>query len=399
MKAKTILNNSLDFVTENLHATRKKAVYACVESLVYGSRATVTSIGRDIQSAAHEKHNIKRADRLLSNKKLNADAFGIYKSMAHFLIAPKSQPIVLIDWSDLDESKCNFLIRASLISESKRGIPIYEEVHGVGTKEKPETHQVFLHNLSQVIPKTSVPIIITDAGFRVPWFKQVKALGWDFVGRTRLPCTYSTDKTEWQCLTKLYAQATTRPKIMTGYLTSTHEYQVNMALYKSKEKGRKDINRYGQPRKSKQSRKHAKGAHDAWVISTSLAIKDNLGKKLVSFYKTRMQVEEGFRDMKCVRFGQSMSLHGSYKTARIANLVLLTTLSNWVHYLFGSIVLKVGNQYRYQANTVKKRTVLSTIFLGKRLLKDRHSRVTLRHLNDALMSIPIVINKLMRELL
>jgi len=399
MKAKSILNNSLNFVTENLHETRKKAVLACVESLVQGAHATVTSIGRDIQSSAHEKHNIKRADRLLSNKKLNADAMGIYQSMARFLIAPKSQPIVLIDWSDLDESKRNFLLRASLISDSKRGIVVYEEVHGVGTKEKPATHRTFLQHLKKVIPKDCSPIIVTDAGFRIPWFKQIKRLGWDFVGRTRLPCTYSKDKAGWHCLTKLYAQATTRPKTISGYLTAKHEFHVNMALYKGAAKGRKDINRYGQPRRSKKSRKHAKGAHDAWVISTSLPMKENLGKKLVGIYKKRMQIEEGFRDMKCVRTGQSMSLHGSYKTERIANLVLLSTLANWVHYIAGSIVLSVGNQYQYQANTLKNRTVLSTVFLGRRLLKDRNAKITSRHLSDALISVPIVLNRLMKDLL
>lgn len=399
MKAKPILNNSLEFVTENLHLTRKKAVFACVSSLVQGAQATVTAIGRDIHSTAHEKHNIKRADRLLSNKKLSADALGIYQRMARLLISPNSKPIVLIDWSDLDESKRNFLIRASLVTDTKRGIPVYEEVHGIGTKEKPATHQIFLKNLAQVLPQCCKPVLVTDAGFQVPWFKQVKALGWHFVGRTRLPCMYSKDKTQWHCLTNLYEQATNRAKTMSGYLTKLHEFPVNMAIYKGKPKGRKDINRYGEPRRSKKSRKHAKGAHDAWVISTSLTMKDNLGKKLVGLYKNRMQIEEGFRDMKCARTGQSMSLHGSYKTQRIANLVLLTTLANWVRYIAGTIALSLSIQKRYQANTVKNRTVLSVIFLGKRLLKDRNINITKRHLNEALTCIPIELNRLMKNLL
>jgi len=28
-------------------------------------------------------------------------------------------------------------------------------------------------------------IIVTDAGFRCPWFQQVREVGWDFVGRVR----------------------------------------------------------------------------------------------------------------------------------------------------------------------------------------------------------------------
>jgi len=28
------------------------------------------------------------------------------------------------------------------------------------------------------------PIVVTDAGFRTPWFKEIESLGWDWVGRT-----------------------------------------------------------------------------------------------------------------------------------------------------------------------------------------------------------------------
>ncbi len=36
-----------------------------------------------------------------------------------------------------------------------------------------------------MLPPHCRPILVTDAGFRTPWFKQVEALGWDWVGRIR----------------------------------------------------------------------------------------------------------------------------------------------------------------------------------------------------------------------
>lgn len=399
MKVKRILNNSLDFVTQKMHATRKKALFSCVESLLYGAHATVTSIGRDISSKANEKHRIKQADRLLSNKKLNNDALNIYRRFAQMLIPSGSRPLILIDWSDLDKGRRNFLIRASLVCESKRGIPIYEEVHGKNTKEKPHSHQKFIDKLAQVIPENCKPIIVTDAGFRVPWFKQIQALGWDFVGRTRLPNMYSLNGEVWNGLTELYTKATLRPKTFSGYITQSNPLAVNMTLYKERAKGRKDLNCFGKPRQNSNSRQHADSATDPWLITTSLPMKSNLGKKLVNIYKTRMQIEEGFKDMKCVRTGQSMSLHSSYKTERLSNLVLLTTLANWVNYLCGTIVIQLQNQYKYQANTIKNRKVLSVIYLGKRLLKDRHSRVTTKHIVDALSLIPIKLKTVMEALI
>lgn len=36
-----------------------------------------------------------------------------------------------------------------------------------------------------MLPPNCRAIFVTDAGFRTPWFKQVKAFGWDWVGRIR----------------------------------------------------------------------------------------------------------------------------------------------------------------------------------------------------------------------
>ncbi|WP_258000221.1 transposase, partial [Xanthomonas oryzae] len=39
--------------------------------------------------------------------------------------------------------------------------------------------------LRALIPDDVRPILVTDAGFRTPWFRAVSAMGWDWVGRLR----------------------------------------------------------------------------------------------------------------------------------------------------------------------------------------------------------------------
>lgn len=56
MKVNLILNNFLHNVTPNMHVTRRKAIKACIHSLIRGACATVTSIGRGIDLSAIEKH-------------------------------------------------------------------------------------------------------------------------------------------------------------------------------------------------------------------------------------------------------------------------------------------------------------------------------------------------------
>ena len=78
-----------------------------------------------------------------------------------------------------------------LLAFDGRSITLYEEVHDINTKEKPATHKCFLRTLKHIINDDSVkPIMVTDAGFKAPWFRAVLKLGWDYVGRTRLLSHY-----------------------------------------------------------------------------------------------------------------------------------------------------------------------------------------------------------------
>ena len=116
MKVTTILKKTLTFVTPNMHTYRRNSLIAAVASLISGSAATVTTIGRGIDCNVKEKHKIKRADRLLSNTNLARESLGIYAELAKHTVGTKKRPIILVDWSDLDEYKRHFLLRASLPS-------------------------------------------------------------------------------------------------------------------------------------------------------------------------------------------------------------------------------------------------------------------------------------------
>jgi len=155
MNATTILNKILSFVSPNTHKTRRNAVAACFQSLAQGNLSTMTNIGRGIQSKAFEKHCIKRADRVLSNAHLQQESLSIYAHMCH-LFANKGRPIISVDWSDLDARKQHFLIRAVAVFQG-RPFTLYEEVHGIKTKEKPKTHKYFLSTLKSLLLKETKP--------------------------------------------------------------------------------------------------------------------------------------------------------------------------------------------------------------------------------------------------
>ncbi|GAA0228598.1 transposase [Marinomonas primoryensis] len=370
MNATSILNKILPFVRPNMHKTRRKALSACVLSLAQGNLCTVTNIGRGIQSKAYEKHRIKRSDRLLSNPNLHREALSIYAYICRLFVI-QTRPIISVDWSDLDARGQHFLIRASMAFEG-RSITLYEEVHDKLTKEKPKTHRQFLSVLKALIPSKAKPIIVTDAGYKTPWLDEVVKQGWDYVGRVRRPRKYYDYSLQaWRCISTLFSSANQKPKHLELKHRQSSPITNQFVLYKSSPKGRHSINQKGKRRASLSSLTAARGAKEPWLLVSSLPVNRLFAKRCVRAYETRMQIEEGFRDMKSSRFGLGFELNFTSKIERLSNLILLTTVTALLLVLIGKVIELTGYAKRFQVNTLRKRRVLSHFYLGKRAIMTR----------------------------
>jgi hypothetical protein len=156
MHAQHIIHHLLTHACDWMHAARRKALTVSVLAALTGRRLTVTALGRSIGSVAKEKHCIKRADRLLSNRHLQADRLRRYTALGHWCIESTPRPVFLVDWSDLDASKTHFLLRVSLPLRG-RALTVYEEVHTAKTKEKLSPDHYYRCGLSYpvVSPATS----------------------------------------------------------------------------------------------------------------------------------------------------------------------------------------------------------------------------------------------------
>jgi len=156
MQAQTVLHKLLMNTCPNIHKVRRQSLEANVLAALTGQCLTVTALGRAMHSEAKQKHCIKRADRLLSNGHLQSECLTIYRAIALRLIGGRQRPIILIDWSDMDDSKRHFLLRASVpVAGSSQ--TLYEEVHDNEAKEKPETHRRFLMRLQAMLPEGLPP--------------------------------------------------------------------------------------------------------------------------------------------------------------------------------------------------------------------------------------------------
>jgi len=295
--------------------------------------------------------------------------------MAIRLIGKQQQPIILVDWSDLDPRKQHFLLRASVAVEG-RSLTVLEQIHPISQKEKPTVHKRFMMTLKSMLPPTCKPIVVSDAGFRVPWFKLIESLGWDFVGRVRnkTMCRNNRDS-DWHLTKDLYHHASLIEKSLGRYIMRRKDsFECNLVIYKQSSKGRKKLTATGErSRKSSNSLSNASREQEPWLLATSLTSETaREAKKSVKIYRTRMQIEESFRDLKTgLNFNESNTRTQAY----LAVLLLLAMLAQYILFLLGMAVKLGGQHLRYQANSLKTKAVLSYQFIGLRACKDRHLRL------------------------
>ncbi len=88
--------------------------------------------------------------------------------------------MILVDGSTRTDDEPYHLPRAS-VPLGGRSMTLYEEAHPQKAQGSPQVHAAFLDQLKAILPERSRPILVTDAGFKNPWFRAIEVLGWDWV--------------------------------------------------------------------------------------------------------------------------------------------------------------------------------------------------------------------------
>lgn len=230
--------------------------------------------------------------------------------------------------------------------------------------------------MKRLVPAGCTPTIITDGGFHNAWFREVAGLDWNYVGRIRAKSgkkvSYDEGRT-WKNCKGICKKATSTPRYVGEViLCKSNPMKTQLYSYKGKKKGRTSLNTWKKKRCDSDSLEHAKANREPWLLATSHKGSAFLmAKRVIKKYQKRMQIEEGFRDLKSTRYGFSFENAYSKKRERIAILLLIAMLASFVAWLVGWVVEKQGLHYQFQANSIKQRRVLSLFYLGCRAIKKK----------------------------
>ena len=369
MHAIAIVRKVLSPFLKKIHSRRLDALFVAIEALFLGGRLSLTALGRNCAGPVAQRHQIKRIDRLLGNQRLHGELPAVFGAVAQLLLRTLTRPLLLVDWTQVGERQWALV---AAVAVSGRALPIYVEVHRERLLANRRVERRFLKALARLLPSHCRPVIVTDAGFRNPWFLAVRELGWDFVGRLgKNVKTRPEGSCQLRRVSELFDVERDRAvDLGMHFVTERRPMDARLVVYKARAKGRKGwrkVNRRGVHPGSSSYKKYQRRAAEPWVLVTSLT--DPSAAGIVSLYARRMQIEETFRDAKSHRFGWSFEDARSRYVRRLEVLLLLATIGMLAAMLVGNASERADLQYEYQASTTRRRRVLSLFTLGAQIVR------------------------------
>lgn len=368
-----LLNKSLSW----LHTKTRQSLSTHVQGILGGqAHLSLSSLGRHLPGKAQVKHKINMCWRFLSNKKIQGSQIAIYRSVFSSLLTQLNELIIAVDWTGCCSSDTHML-RASLVHEG-RSIPIYNEIHPQKELSNEAVHKTFLTNLKMILPEGKQVIIITDAGYKTPWFHQVNQLGWYFVGRISGIMNYRLiGSKSWTPIKTIHALVQRGETYTVGVAQlgedSKTKPQALITAYWGEKKGRKNP----KPKYPDLEKRCSKMYAEPWIIVTnlhqdaSLDAANHLEEMAIlskKIYEKRMQIEQNFRDDKNQRYGLSWRFSRTKDIKKMSILILIAAIATYILWMIGFAAEKKKLHYHFQANTVRSHRVISFLYLAKQLI-------------------------------
>jgi hypothetical protein len=249
-----------------------------------------------------------------------------------------------------------------------RSVTLYEEIYPLKKLGNRRVQQRFLSSLQALLPANVTPINVADSGFRAPFFREVESLGWHWLRRIRNRdfIAWANLPNDWLAAKPLYAKATRKPKCLgSARWVRSHPLNDELVAFYQPAKGWKHLAAQHRPSKSSASRKHAKREKEPWLLVVSPSLKAFSAARVVAYYPSRMQIEEGLRDTKSMHYGLDFTNESQIEAERRANLLLIAALIIFALWLTGICLKGTDIELHIKVNSSQDHSPYSVIFLAR----------------------------------
>lgn len=358
-----------------IHASRRELLSAAVFSVMSGHWLSLSRLARGLMGQGTQKAALKRVDRLMGNRRIGQEAQAVGAALLRALCQCGQPLVIAVDWSKVAPDGVFVELRAVATRTGMgRGLTIYQQVYAESKLGNARAERALLDTLHGWIPAGVQVILITDAGFRRPWFTQVERLGWSWIGRIRAGVGVSRDRIHWAQATAWFAKATGKAcRWNDCWLTRQFRFACDMVLYRRRVVGGKRYGRAGHGSTSKARREAKASAREPWLLAHAPQLRTYRADEIVALYGLRMQIEENFRDSKSTQLGMGLEVSQSRSAQRLHALLLIGTLAAFLLWHIGQLAEAEGLHLRFKATTRVARE-LSIITLAK-LLCTQHSLI------------------------
>jgi hypothetical protein len=361
----------LGFVHKHLsliHAARRELLCTAVSAVMGGHLLSLSRLARALMGQGTQKAALKRVDRLMGNQRIGQEAQVVGAALLRTLCQGAQPLVIAVDWSTVAPDGAFVELRAAATRPGMgRGLTIYQQVYPKSKLGNGRAERALLHRLQGWMPAGVQVILITDAGFRRPWFTEVERLGWSWIGRIRTGVCISRDRIHWQPANTWFAKATGKARRCSDcWLTRRFRFACDMVLYRRRAVGGKRYGRAGHGSTGKVRREASASAREPWLLAHSAQLRSLRAEEIVALYGRRMQIEENFRDGKSIPLGLGLQLSQSRSAPRLHALLLIGTLAAFLLWHIGQLAEAEGLHLRFKATTRVARE-LSIITLAKLL--------------------------------
>jgi hypothetical protein len=336
-----------------IHAARRELLCAAVSAVMGGHLLSLSRLARGLMGQSTQKAALKRVDRLTGNPRIEQEAQVVGAALLRTLCRGGQPLVIAVDWSPVAPGGVFVELRAVVTRIGMgRGLTIYQQVYPEKKLGNARAERALLKTLYGWMPAGIHVIIITDAGFRRPWFAQVERLGWSWIGRIRAGVCVSRNRTHWEQASAWFAQATGKAcRWSNCWLTVRFRFACDMVLYRRRAVGGKRYGRAGHGSTPKARREAKASAREPWLLAHSPQLRTLRAEEVVALYGLRMQIEENFRDSKSTQLGMGLELSQSRSAPRLHALLLIGTLAAFLLWHIGQLAEAEGLHLRFKATT------------------------------------------------